>query len=49
MSDHLVIVFAKTPAPGQVKTRIGATVGMEAAATIYEQMLQTVLKESTPP
>ncbi len=48
MSDHLVIVFAKTPAPGQVKTRIGATVGMEAAATIYEQMLQTVLKESAP-
>ena len=46
MSDHLVIVFAKTPAPGQVKTRIGAAVGMEAAAAIYERMLTSILKES---
>lgn len=48
MSDHLVIVFAKTPAPGQVKTRIGTTVGMEAAAAIYEQMLNSILKASAP-
>jgi rSAM/selenodomain-associated transferase 1 len=46
VSANLLIVFAKTPTAGQVKTRIGAVTGMEAAATIYESMLKNILKES---
>lgn len=31
---HRVLVLAKAPVPGQVKTRLGATVGMTAAADL---------------
>lgn len=30
---------AKAPVPGQAKTRLGATIGMEAAATLYRAFL----------
>ncbi len=45
-TDRLLLVFAKTPAVGQVKTRIGAEAGLEAAAQIYETMLETILTAS---
>lgn len=44
--ERLLILFAKTPAAGQVKTRIGAEAGLEQAAQIYETMLDTVLAAS---
>lgn len=46
VSANLLIVFAKTPTAGQVKTRIGAVVGTEAAVAIYESMLRGIIAES---
>lgn len=43
---RILIVFAKTPARGTVKTRIGVTSGMEQAAAIYEHLLGITLEES---
>lgn len=34
MRDVNLLVFAKAPRPGRVKTRLGATVGLEAAADV---------------
>ncbi len=45
-AERLLILFAKTPAAGQVKTRIGTEVGLEQAAQIYETMLETILSAS---
>lgn len=39
-----LIVFAREPLPGTVKTRLAASVGDQAAAQLYESMLQDVLK-----
>lgn len=39
-----LIVFAREPLPGTVKTRLAAAVGDQAAAELYETMLQDVLK-----
>ena len=44
--ERLLILFAKTPTAGQVKTRIGTEVGLEQAAQIYETMLETILAVS---
>ena len=35
-----LIVFAKVPAAGRVKTRLGATIGPEAAADLYDAFLR---------
>ncbi len=35
MSAQTLIIFAKLPRPGEVKTRLGQTVGMREAAEIY--------------
>ncbi len=43
MSNGLII-FARDPLPGRVKTRLAASVGDRAAADIYKEMLQEVLK-----
>ena len=43
---QLLIVFAKTPEAGQVKTRIGREIGMEEAAAIYQKMLETAIAAS---
>ena len=45
-AQRLLILFAKTPTAGQVKTRIGAEAGFEQAAKIYETMLETILLAS---
>lgn len=39
-----LLVFARDPVPGQVKTRLAASIGNQAAAELYETMLQDVLK-----
>jgi rSAM/selenodomain-associated transferase 1 len=39
-----LIVFAREPVPGRVKTRLAAAIGDLAAAELYESMLQDVLK-----
>jgi len=38
-----VIVFAKAPRPGHCKTRLGATLGLEAAAGLYARLLYDYL------
>ena len=39
MSDSLLIIFAKNPELGKVKTRLAASVGNEVALAIYFQLL----------
>jgi len=39
-----LIVFAREPLPGKVKTRLAASLGERAAAELYETMLRDVLK-----
>lgn len=41
-----LIIFAREPLPGMVKTRLAATIGDQAAAQLYETMLQDVLATS---
>jgi rSAM/selenodomain-associated transferase 1 len=40
-----VIVMAKQPAPGEVKTRLAPLLGLSGAAALYRAMLQDVLDE----
>ena len=40
-----VIVFAKAPRPGHCKTRLGATLGLEAAAGLYARLLYDYLSD----
>ena len=42
MRRHL-IVYAKRPLPGYVKTRLGAAIGAEQAAGVYARLLYTYL------
>lgn len=39
-----LIIFAREPLPGSVKTRLAAAIGDGAAAKLYETMLQDVLR-----
>ncbi len=39
-----LVIFAREPVPGQVKTRLASSIGDHAAAELYEAMLQDVLK-----
>lgn len=39
-----LIVFAREPLPGKVKTRLAASLGNEVSAEIYERMLREVLQ-----
>jgi rSAM/selenodomain-associated transferase 1 len=40
---NCLIVFAREPVPGRVKTRLAATIGDGAAADAYKDMLENVL------
>ena len=48
MSDRALVVFVKHPAPGAVKTRLGAAVGPEPAARLYRTLAERVLEATTP-
>lgn len=39
-----LVTFAKYPKAGKVKTRLGATIGMEAAARLYRLFLQQTMQ-----
>jgi rSAM/selenodomain-associated transferase 1 len=41
----LLIIFAKEPSPGQVKTRLSPPLSPEAAAQLYHSFLQDILEE----
>jgi len=41
--DGRILVFAKAPVPGEVKTRLAAQIGKQAAAALYEQLLRDTL------
>jgi len=40
MSKRSLIIFAKVSRPGEVKTRLGSTLGMERAAAIYREFAE---------
>lgn len=42
-----LLVFAKEPLPGRVKTRLAATVGNEGAAAIYRELTALTLTHAT--
>jgi rSAM/selenodomain-associated transferase 1 len=44
MKRDLLIVFAKEPVPGRVKTRLAKDVGAGVAAALYDLMLRHVIK-----
>lgn len=43
-----LLIFAKYPEPGKVKTRLAQSIGDIAAASLYRQMLQHVVLNTTP-
>ncbi|GAX83437.1 hypothetical protein CEUSTIGMA_g10862.t1 [Chlamydomonas eustigma] len=43
--DTTVIIFAKLPVPGRVKTRLAADVGPQAASDFYKSCSERVIKE----
>lgn len=47
MSDRLV-VFVKAPRPGEVKTRLAASIGAVRAAELYRVMAERVFRETAP-
>lgn len=43
-----ILVFLKNPQPGEVKTRLAATIGAERAAALYRQWIGLVLDKLQP-
>ncbi len=41
----MLVLFAKNPEPGQVKTRLGKDIGMEQACELYTKFLKNLIKE----
>jgi uncharacterized protein len=48
VSDRALVVFAKHPRPGAVKTRLAASIGNEAAAGLYRALAEHVLEATAP-
>jgi len=46
MNDTRIVIFAKAPQPGQVKTRLIPTLGAAGAAKLAERMLAHILNEA---
>lgn len=40
MKEEALILFVRTPALGQVKTRLAAAIGPKAALAVYERLVQ---------
>lgn len=49
MKNDLLLIFAREPVPGLVKTRLAKDVGIEAAAALYDLMLRHVIKGVVSP
>lgn len=45
--DGRLILFARTPVPGQVKTRLAAGMGQEAAYALYCRMIEYMVEMTT--
>ncbi|MFH2044089.1 MAG: TIGR04282 family arsenosugar biosynthesis glycosyltransferase [Pseudomonadota bacterium] len=43
MKKELLVLFAKEPVCGQVKTRLGRDIGMNASSSIYDLMLRHII------
>lgn len=43
-----LIIFAKYPEPGRVKTRLAKKIGSERAASLYKEMAETVVLKTAP-
>lgn len=43
-ADGRILVFAKTPIAGQVKTRLAADIGARAALDVYKRLLESTLE-----
>ncbi|WP_435549182.1 TIGR04282 family arsenosugar biosynthesis glycosyltransferase [Desulfobacterium sp. N47] len=44
MNKELLVLFAKEPVCGQVKTRLGKDTGMKAASSLYDLLLRHIIK-----
>jgi rSAM/selenodomain-associated transferase 1 len=49
MKKDLLVIFAKEPVPGRVKTRLAKDVGIAAASALYDLMLRHVVKSVISP
>jgi hypothetical protein len=47
-SDCLLLIVARGPVPGETKTRLGATIGMERAAELYRAFLADLADRFIP-
>lgn len=47
LKNHLLI-FAKYPEPGRVKTRLAKKIGPKRAASLYKEMVETVVQKTSP-
>ena len=43
--DARILIFAKAPIPGEVKTRLIPCLGAEGASLLYERLLRRVARE----
>jgi rSAM/selenodomain-associated transferase 1 len=46
-TPYALVIFAKYPEPGQVKTRLAADIGAEKAAELYREFLRTTVEKAT--
>lgn len=49
IKNNLLVIFAREPVPGRVKTRLAKDVGAEAAAALYDLMLRHVVNSVMSP
>ena len=47
-SGRVLVVLVRLPRPGEVKTRLAAAIGPEAAAELYRALAEHVLEATTP-
>jgi len=47
--QNLLMIFAKLPEPGKVKTRLAKVIGNEEAAGVYKQLVKRVAEQVAPP